>query len=126
MMKVPKPGSAFLLSFITSILLFVTGECTWVTVMTCIPGGILGELLRKILGRQSFKGIALAGGCAALGLMGPRLPVWLFQEEYMESILEMGMAQDYVAFLQTMTSLWTLLLMAGVPILRKNGELCVP
>ena len=111
MMKSPKPGTAFLLCLITGILFFVTGECTWVIVMTCVLGGILAELVRKVLGYRSFKGIALAGGCAALGLIGSPLPMWLFQEEYMKSILEMGMAQDYVASLQAMTSIWTLLLM---------------
>ena len=111
MVKAAKPGTALLLCVITGILYFATGECTWVVVVTCLIGGLLAEGMRRVFGCQSFKGIALAGGFAAVGLIGSPLPMWLFQEAYMESIVKMGMAEDYVASLQAMVSVWTLLLM---------------
>ena len=109
MVKVRKAGTALILSLITGILYFATGECTWVIVATCAVGGILAELSRKVFGYQTFKGIAVSGGLTAVGLIGSPLPMWLFQESYMKSIIEMGMAEDYVARLQAMTSVPTLI-----------------
>lgn len=46
--KVPKRGTAFLLIAITGIIYFVTGECTWVIVASCVVSGILAEFVRKL------------------------------------------------------------------------------
>ena len=104
MVKAKKPGSAFLLMLITGLLYFATGECTWVIVVTTLVAGVVAEVVRKILGYDSFKGIALSGGVAAVGLIGSPLPMWLFQESYSQSIIDMGMSPEYVANFQTMIS----------------------
>lgn len=109
MIKVKKGGTALILCLITGLLYFATGECTWVMIASCAVGGVLAEVSRKILGYDTFKGIAVSGGFAAVGLIGSPLPMWLFQEAYMKSIIEMGMAEDYVARLQAMTSITTLI-----------------
>ena len=55
MVKVQKPGAALLLPLITGVLYFVTGECTWVIAATCVAGGLLAELMWKLLGRAMLK-----------------------------------------------------------------------
>lgn len=86
--KVPKMGASLLLALISGILFFATGECTWVIIVTFAIAGLLAEVMRKVLGYKSFKGIALAGGFCAIGFIGSPLPMWLFQESYMKSILQ--------------------------------------
>lgn len=103
--KVPKSGSSLILALISGILFFATGECTWVIIVTFGITGIIAEILRKVCGYQSFKGIALAGGVTAIGFIGSPLPMWLFQESYMLSIREMGMGEEYVDGLQSMISI---------------------
>lgn len=102
--KVPKMGASLLLALISGILFFATGECTWVIIVTFAIAGLLAEVMRKVLGYKSFKGIALAGGFCAIGFIGSPLPMWLFQESYMKSIEEMGMEAEYVEGLQSMIS----------------------
>lgn len=102
--KVPKMGASLLLALISGILFFATGECTWVIIVTFAIAGLLAEVMRKVLGYKSFKGIALAGGFCAIGFIGSPLPMWLFQESYMKSIEEMGMGAKYVEGLQSMIS----------------------
>jgi len=102
--KVPKMGASLLLALISGILFFATGECTWVIIVTFAIAGLLAEVMRKVLGYKSFKGIALAGGFCAIGFIGSPLPMWLFQESYMKSIEEMGMGAEYVEGLQSMIS----------------------
>lgn len=102
--KVTKMGASLLLALISGILFFATGECTWVIIVTFAIAGLLAEVMRKVLGYKSFKGIALAGGFCAIGFIGSPLPMWLFQESYMKSIEEMGMGAEYVEGLQSMIS----------------------
>ena len=102
--KVPKMGASLLLALISGILFFATGECTWVIIVTFAIAGLLAEVMRKVLGYKSFKGIALAGGFCSIGFIGSPLPMWLFQESYMKSIEEMGMGAEYVEGLQSMIS----------------------
>lgn len=102
--KVPKMGASLLLALISGILFFATGECTWVIIVPFAIAGLLAEVMRKVFGYKSFKGIALAGGFCAIGFIGSPLPMWLFQESYMKSIEEMGMGAEYVEGLQSMIS----------------------
>lgn len=95
---------AAFLALISGILFFATGECTWVIIVTFAIAGLLAEVMRKVFGYKSFKGIALAGGFCAIGFIGSPLPMWLFQESYMKSIEEMGMGAEYVEGLQSMIS----------------------
>lgn len=107
--KVPKPGTAFLLIAITGIIYFVTGECTWVIVVSCVVSGILAEFVRRILGYKNPKSEIISSGIICIGLIGSPLPMWLFQESYMKSIIEMGMDPEYVSKLQTLISIPTLI-----------------
>lgn len=107
--KVPKPGTAFLLITITGIIYFVTGECTWVIVASCVVSGILAEFVRKIMGYKNTKSEIISSGIICIGLIGSPLPMWLFQESYMKSIIEMGMDPEYVGKLQTLISIPTLI-----------------
>ena len=107
--KVPKPGTAFLLIAITGIIYFVTGECTWVIVASCVVSGILAEFVRKIMGYKNPKSEIISSGIICIGLIGSPLPMWLFQESYMKSIIEMGMNPEYVGKLQTLISIPTLI-----------------
>ena len=107
--KVPKPGTAFILITITGIIYFATGECTWVIIVTCIIAGILAEISRKIFGYKNPKGEIVSSGWICVGLIGSILPMWLFQESYMQSIVKMGMNPEYVNKLQTLISIPTLL-----------------
>ena len=107
--KVPKPGTAFLLIAITGIIYFVTGECTWVIVASCVVSGILAEFMRKIMGYKNPKSEIISSGIICIGLIGSPLPMWLFQESYMKSIIEMGMDPEYVGKLQTLISIPTLI-----------------
>ena len=80
------------------------GNYVWVIIVTFAIAGLLAEVMRKVLGYKSFRGIALAGGFCAIGFIGSPLPMWLFQESYMKSIEEMGMGAEYVEGLQSMIS----------------------
>lgn len=115
--KCPKRGTAFLLITLTGIIYFVIGECTWTIVMTCVIAGVLAEIARGILGVQSSKGNVMASGLLTIGLIGSPLPMWLFQEPYMKSIIEMGMSPDYVHKMQQLISVPTLIGMAAAAFL---------
>ncbi len=107
--KVPKFGSAFLLSIITGLIYFAMGECTWTIVLTFAIVGILAELIRKTMGYSSNKGIIISSGVVAIGFIGSPLPMWLFQESYIKSIIEMGMDVGYVEAMQKIISIPSLL-----------------
>ncbi len=107
--KVPKFGSAFLLSLVTALIYFAMGECTWTIVLTFTLAGILAELIRKTMGYNSNKSIIISSGIVSIGFIGSPLPMWLFQESYMKSIIEMGMDSGYVEAMQKMISIPTLL-----------------
>ena len=55
------------------------------------------------------KGEIISSGIICIGLIGSPLPMWLFQETYMQSIIEMGMNPGYVNKMQTLISIPTLI-----------------
>ena len=109
--KVTKKGVAFLMAVITGIIYFACGECTWVIVLTFIVAGLLAEVVRAVLGYKSTKAVVLSCGVLTLGFIGSPLPMWLFQDSYMNSIIEMGMSATYVNSMQSMISVGSLILM---------------
>ena len=109
--KVTKKGVAFLMAGITGIIYFACGECTWVIVLTFIVAGLLAEVVRAVLGYKSTKAVVLSCGVLTLGFIGSPLPMWLFQDSYMNSIIEMGMSATYVNSMQSMISVGSLILM---------------
>ena len=125
MAKVQKPGTALLLIFIVGLIYFAIGECTWTIVATCAAAGILAEVPRKLLGYNTFSGMLVAGGLCAMGLVGSPLPMWLFKESYMKSIIEMGMGEDYVASMKTMISTGSLLGMLLAAFIGGAAGVCI-
>ena len=102
--KVPKRGTALLLSLITGLIYFISGECTWTMLMSFAIVGVLAEITRAITGYKSVKGAVISSG-----IIGSPLPMWLFQESYMKSIIDMGMDPKYVSQLKNMISIGSLI-----------------
>ncbi|ETJ99492.1 TIGR02185 family protein [Eubacterium nodatum ATCC 33099] len=107
--KVPKRGTALLLSLITGLIYFISGECTWTMLMSFAIVGVLAEITRAITGYKSVKGAVISSGILAMGFIGSPLPMWLFQESYMKSIIDMGMDPKYVSQLKNMISIGSLI-----------------
>ena len=63
------------------------------------------------MGYKSTKAVVLSCGVLTLGFIGSPLPMWLFQDSYMNSIIEMGMSATYVNSMQSMISVGSLILM---------------
>ena len=105
--KVPKRGTALLLSLITGLIYFISGECTWTMLMSFAIVGVLAEI--AITGYKSVKGAVISSGILAMGFIGSPLPMWLFQESYMKSIIDMGMDPKYVSQLKNMISIGSLI-----------------
>ena len=61
------------------------------------------------MGYKNTKSEIISSGIICIGLIGSPLPMWLFQESYMKSIIEMGMDPEYVGKLQTLISIPTLI-----------------
>lgn len=107
--KVPKKGTALLVALINGIIYFAIGECTWTIVLSFAIAGIVAEITRKILGYQTTKSALVSCGILATGFIGSPLPMWLFQDSYVESIIKMGMDPVYVSNMQKMISIGSLL-----------------
>lgn len=107
--KVQKMGASLILGLICGLIFFITGECTWVIIVTFFIAGVIAEIVRKIFGYTSNKGNILSCGIVATGFIGSPLPMWLFKETYMKSILEMGMDPGYVEKMSNMISAGSLL-----------------
>jgi energy-coupling factor transport system substrate-specific component len=117
MAKVQKKGAALLMGLICGLLYFAMGECTWVIVITFLIAGITAEAVRSSFGYQNYKGNIISCGVLCVGFIGSPLPMWLFQESYMDSIIKMGMDPAYVAKMSNMVSIWSLLGMIIVAVI---------
>lgn len=71
--------------------------------------GVLAEIARAITGYKSVKGAVISSGILSMGFIGSPLPMWLFQESYMKSIIDMGMDPKYVSQLKDMISIGSLI-----------------
>ena len=106
--KIPKKGRAFLISLITGIIYFAMGECTWTIILSFSIAGVIAEIIRYVLGYQTTKSALISSGIIAVGFIGSPLPMWLFQDSYVKSIIEMGMDIGYVEKMQNMISIGSL------------------
>lgn len=106
--KVPKKGTALLVALINGIIYFAIGECTWTIILSFAIAGIVAEIARAALGYQTTKSALISCGILAAGFIGSPLPMWLFQDSYVDSIIKMGMDPTYVANMQKMISVSSL------------------
>lgn len=112
--KVPKKGTALLISLITGIIYFAIGECTWTIVLSFAIAGVIAEIVRGLLGYQTTKSALISCGIVTAGFIGSPLPMWLFQNSYAESIIKMGMDPVYVSDMQKMISAGSLVLFIAI------------
>ncbi|WP_010291673.1 MptD family putative ECF transporter S component [Clostridium senegalense] len=115
--KIEKAGPVFIMSTITGIIYLVTGECTWVILATYVVTGLIAEVIRSSFGYKSFKGNLFAYCVFSLGMIGSPLPLWLFHDSFIQSIIEMGMDPSYVEKISTMVSGWSFIGMIIVTII---------
>ncbi|MBU5228219.1 MptD family putative ECF transporter S component [Clostridium senegalense] len=115
--KIEKTGPVFIMSTITGIIYLVTGECTWVILATYVVTGLIAEVIRSSFGYKSFKGNLFSYCVFSLGMIGSPLPLWLFHDSFIQSIIEMGMDPSYVEKISTMVSGWSFIGMIIVTII---------
>lgn len=102
--KVQKFGPILIMSIITSIIYLATGQFTVVLLITFGISSIIAEFIRRGFGYKSFTGNLLAYSVFSLGMTGSPLPIWLFGDTFLSSIMEQGMSAGYVEGLKTCTS----------------------
>ena len=108
MAKVQKPGAVLIMGLIPSLLYLVRGGFAFLLVITMVIFCLIGELIRKKTGFNSFKGNAVAYASFSAGQIGDFIPLWFMQDQMKVTMLEKGMPQDYVAGIEAVTPLWLL------------------
>ncbi|GAA0785746.1 MptD family putative ECF transporter S component [Hathewaya limosa] len=109
--KVQKRGMSLAIGLITGILYAAIGECTWTIVLTFLISGTISEILRHLFGYNTIKGNILSFAALTTGFVGSPLPMWLFHDSYVKSILKLGMDPIYVNKMSNMVSIWSLISM---------------
>lgn len=109
--KVQKFGPIIIMSIITSIIYLATGQFTLVLLVTFGICSVIAEFIRKGFGYKSFTGNLLAYAIFSLGMTGSPLPIWLFGDTFLDSIMKQGMSEGYVEGLKTCTSTGMLIAM---------------
>lgn len=102
--KVQKFGAILIMSIITALIYFATGQFTVVLLVSFAIVSIIGEFIRRGFGYKSFTGNLIAYAIFSLGMTGSPLPIWLFGDSFLKSIMEQGMSASYVEGLKTLTS----------------------
>ncbi|AVQ38468.1 hypothetical protein C7M56_07140 [Clostridium botulinum] len=102
--KVQKFGSILIMSIITALIYFATGQFTVVLLVSFAIVSIIAEFIRRGFGYKSFTGNLIAYAIFSLGMTGSPLPIWLFGDSFLKSIMEQGMSASYVEGLKTLTS----------------------
>lgn len=109
--KVQKSGPVVIMSAITAIIYFATGQFTVVLLLTFASSSIIAELIRYMFGYKSFTGNLIAYAVFSLGMIGSPLPIWLFGNNFFDSIINQGMSSSYVEGLKNFTSFGMLIAM---------------
>lgn len=109
--KVQKFGAILIMSIITALIYFATGQFTVVLLVSFAIVSIIAEFIRRGFGYKSFTGNLIAYAIFSLGMTGSPLPIWLFGDSFLKSIMEQGMSASYVEGLKTLTSTGMLMLM---------------
>lgn len=112
--KVQKFGVPLLMSLIPALIFSVRGGYFFVLITTTLIAGLMGEWIRKIMGYDTEKGNILSYAVFSLGMVGNLLPLWLFRRDFLQSMVMRGMPEDYVQAMESVTPLWTLLMMIAV------------
>ncbi|AJD32174.1 MULTISPECIES: MptD family putative ECF transporter S component [Clostridium] len=102
--KVQKFGAILIMSIITALIYFATGQFTVVLLISFAIVSIIAEFIRRSFGYKSFTGNLIAYSIFSLGMTGSPLPIWLFGDSFLKSIMEQGMSASYVEGLKTLTS----------------------
>ncbi|EPY2272879.1 MptD family putative ECF transporter S component [Clostridium sporogenes] len=102
--KVQKFGAILIMSIITALIYFATGQFTVVLLVSFAIVSIIAEFIRRGFGYKSFTGNLIAYAIFSLGMTGSPLPIWLFGNSFFKSIMEQGMSASYVEGLKTLTS----------------------
>ncbi|AVQ45475.1 MptD family putative ECF transporter S component [Clostridium botulinum] len=102
--KVQKFGAILIMSIITALIYFATGQFTVVLLVSFAIVSIIAEFIRRGFGYKSFTGNLIAYAIFSLGMTGSPLPIWLFGDSFLKSIMEQGMSASYVEGLKTLTS----------------------
>lgn len=102
--KVEKFGAILIMSIITALIYFATGQFTVVLLISFAIVSIIAEFIRRSFGYKSFTGNLIAYSIFSLGMTGSPLPIWLFGDSFLKSIMEQGMSASYVEGLKTLTS----------------------
>lgn len=102
--KVKKFGAILIMSIITALIYFATGQFTVVLLVSFAIVSIIAEFIRRGFGYKSFTGNLIAYVIFSLGMTGSPLPIWLFGDSFLKSIMEQGMSTSYVEGLKTLTS----------------------
>lgn len=102
--KVKKFGAILSMSIITALIYFATGQFTVVLLVSFAIVSIIAEFIRRGFGYKSFTGNLIAYAIFSLGMTGSPLPIWLFGDSFLKSIMEQGMSASYVEGLKTLTS----------------------
>ncbi|MFD3156844.1 MptD family putative ECF transporter S component [Haloimpatiens sp. FM7330] len=109
MSKVQKKGTALIMGLVTALIYFAIGECTWLVIITFGIAGIIAEIIRSSYGYKSLKGNVISCGVLNIGFVGSPLPMWVFHDSYVESIIKMGMDPTYVEQMSEMVSAGSLI-----------------
>lgn len=109
--KVQKFGSIIIMSAITALIYFATGQFTVILLITCAIASIIAELIRRSFGYSSFTGNLLSYAFFSLGMVGSPLQVWIFGDSFLKSMVEQGMPTAYVEALKGIISTETLIAM---------------
>ncbi|KAI3349780.1 Trep_Strep domain-containing protein [Clostridium botulinum] len=107
--KVQSRGMALSIGLITGFIYFAMGECTWTILLTFAIAGIVAEIVRSSFGYNSMTGNIVSCGVIMTGFVGSPLPMWLFHDSYVDSIIKMGMDPNYVHTMSSMVSVWSLI-----------------
>lgn len=114
--KIQKPSVFFLMGGIIALLYYLTGQFTFLILITFLIGTLLSEVVRRISQYRSFKGNALSFILFSYGMTGSPLPVWLFREEFLSKISSQGIPSDYIETLRSFSTIPMLMLLLISPI----------
>lgn len=102
--KVQKLGAVLIMGIITGLIYYVTGQFTIVLLITFGCACLLAEAVRAIGKYKSAKVNTAAFALFSLGMTGSPLPIWIMRSSFLAQIREQGMAEDYIAALERVSS----------------------
>lgn len=119
--KVRKFGAVLLMGLITGMIYYMTGQFTVILLITFGCACLLAEAARAMGKYRGAKANTAAFALFSLGMTGSPLPIWVMRGSFLEQIRARGMAEDYLAELERVSSPLMLVVMfaaaiAGAPL----------